>query len=78
LSKDGVTAASVGGLAGGFKVTFGGLLVSCNHSGVVEKRVRLVAGGSFCCVGVVSGGYVRGCYRVGGEVRSAVSAVYFG
>ena len=32
------------------------MLFSCNHSGVVEKRVRLVAGGSFCCVGVVTGG----------------------
>ena len=45
---------AIGGV-GGFKVTFGGLLVSCSHSGVVEKRVRLVAGGSFCCVGVVIG-----------------------
>jgi hypothetical protein len=27
---------------------FGGLLVSCSHSGVVEKRVRLMSGGSFC------------------------------
>ena len=43
---------AIGGV-GGLKVTFGGLLVSCSHSGVVEKRVRLVAGGSFCCVGVV-------------------------
>jgi hypothetical protein len=46
---------AIGGV-GGFKVTFGGLLVSCSHSGVVEKRVRLVVGGSFCCVGVVIGG----------------------
>ena len=52
-SNDGGTAASAGGQVGGFKVTFGGLLVSCSHSGVVEKRVRLMSGGSFCCVGVV-------------------------
>jgi hypothetical protein len=56
-SKVGVTAVSVGGLAGGFKVTFGGVLVSCNHSGVVEKRVRLVAGGSCCGASVVNGGF---------------------
>ena len=54
-SKVGVAGLADGDV-GGFKVTFGGLLVSCNHSGVVEKRVRLVAGGLFCCVCVMIGG----------------------
>ena len=44
------------GDVGGPKVAVGGLVVSCSHSGVVEKRVRLMSGGSFCCVGVVIDG----------------------
>jgi hypothetical protein len=53
---------------GEFKDAADGLLVSCNHSGVVEKRVRLVAGGSFCCVGIV----ISGCaWMLPGRWRSS-------
>ena len=36
---------------------FGGVFVSCNNSGDVERRVRLVASGSFCGASVVNYGF---------------------
>ena len=51
----GVAGAAVGDV-GRSELAVCGLVVSCSHCWVDDRRERLLEGGSFCCVGVVVGG----------------------